>query len=155
VAGDFNRYDEHAVAQINRSIESFRYRHYGIGLLALELVATAGAAVGTASEVPLPASATPAKTVAQYYAQSPQALKDLCAAVEAFIVGLGDDVTKKETQQVAQSPAVRKPQRRSGRRSQAAPVGGRRRWAPMILCRPRVGQGKGLSGTSRRQPHGR
>jgi len=99
VAGDFNRYDEHAVAQINRSIELFRYRHYDNGLLALELVATAGAAVGTASEVPVPASAAPAKTVAQYYAQSPQALKDLCAAVEAFIVGLGDDVTKKETQQ--------------------------------------------------------
>jgi hypothetical protein len=38
VAGDFTRYDEHAVQQINRNIELIRYRKFGEGLLLLELV---------------------------------------------------------------------------------------------------------------------
>jgi hypothetical protein len=33
IAGDFTRYDEHAVEQINRSIELIRYRQYGTELL--------------------------------------------------------------------------------------------------------------------------
>ncbi|GII92801.1 hypothetical protein [Sinosporangium siamense] len=30
VAGDFNRYDEHAAGQINRSIELVRYHEFGV-----------------------------------------------------------------------------------------------------------------------------
>jgi predicted transport protein len=95
VAGDFNRYDEHAVAQINRSIELFRYRHYETGLLALELVATTDATVEPGPVV----NPSPAKTVAQYHQQASSALRDLYSAVETFLMGLGDDVIKKETQQ--------------------------------------------------------
>jgi hypothetical protein len=29
IAGDFNRYDDHAVKQIQRNIELFRYRRFG------------------------------------------------------------------------------------------------------------------------------
>lgn len=38
IAGDFNRYDEHAVQQIQRNINLLRYRRYGDDLLLLELV---------------------------------------------------------------------------------------------------------------------
>src|SRR5947208_1910233 len=38
IAGDFTKYDEHAVLQINRSIELIRYRQYGDSLLLFELV---------------------------------------------------------------------------------------------------------------------
>lgn len=38
IATDFNRYDEHAVQQINRNIELMRYRYFGDDLLLLELV---------------------------------------------------------------------------------------------------------------------
>src|SRR5207244_12979749 len=38
VAGDFTRYDEHAVSQIGRNIELYRYRWYDDGFAALELV---------------------------------------------------------------------------------------------------------------------
>ncbi|MEQ8985871.1 MAG: DUF91 domain-containing protein, partial [Deltaproteobacteria bacterium] len=38
VAGSFTKYDEHAVAQINRNIELIRYAHYGDELLMLDLV---------------------------------------------------------------------------------------------------------------------
>ena len=38
IAADFTRYDEHAVAQINRNIELIRYKLFGTDLLLLELV---------------------------------------------------------------------------------------------------------------------
>ena len=38
VANGFTRYDEHAVQQINRSVELYRYKDYQGDLLALELV---------------------------------------------------------------------------------------------------------------------
>ena len=40
IAGDFNRYDDHSVRQIQRNIELFRYRRFGADLLMLDLVAT-------------------------------------------------------------------------------------------------------------------
>ncbi len=38
IAGDFNKYDEHAVQQINRNIELIRYRRFSDDLLLFELV---------------------------------------------------------------------------------------------------------------------
>ena len=38
IAGDFTRYDQHAVKQIARNIELIRYRRFDSGLLMLELV---------------------------------------------------------------------------------------------------------------------
>jgi predicted transport protein len=38
IAGDFTKYDEHAVQQIDRSIELIRYRRYGDNLMLFELV---------------------------------------------------------------------------------------------------------------------
>lgn len=38
IAADFNRYDEHAVAQIGRNIELIRYKYFGDDLLMLEWV---------------------------------------------------------------------------------------------------------------------
>ncbi len=38
IAGDFTRYDEHAVKQIARNIELLRYRRFGTDLLMIELV---------------------------------------------------------------------------------------------------------------------
>jgi hypothetical protein len=37
IAGDFTRYDEHAVQQINRNIELIRYKKFGDELLLLEI----------------------------------------------------------------------------------------------------------------------
>jgi hypothetical protein len=53
IAGDFTKYDEHAVNQINRNIELLRYRRFGNDLLVIELVHTPDVtkAQSTASEV--------------------------------------------------------------------------------------------------------
>lgn len=91
VANGFTRYDEHAVAQINRSIELYRYQDYDGDLLALELVSSVGY-----PPITEPGSGpTAPKTVSRYLEQSSAALKDLMHQLDAFATALGDDVTKR------------------------------------------------------------
>ena len=98
IAGDFTKYDQHAVQQINRNIELIRYRQYGEDLLLLDLVnaTTASGDVGQ-SETKKGAKAT-YKTVGEYLAQAPQELKDLYEEVSASLLALGDDIQVKELQ---------------------------------------------------------
>jgi hypothetical protein len=46
VAGDFTRYDDHAVKQIQRNIELIRYRRFGQDLLLLDLASASTAGPG-------------------------------------------------------------------------------------------------------------
>lgn len=102
VASGFTRYDEHAVQQMNRSIELVRYRDFGGDLLALELIGGTRVEASTSHDAP----ATPgpgvagsvgaaSKAVSEYLEQASTELRDLYAEVEAFCEALGDDVTKK------------------------------------------------------------
>lgn len=98
VASGFTRYDEHAVQQINRSIELVRYRDFGGELLALELVTTTKVDSSDANSAPTPKGGTPTastKTVTEYLEQAPSALKDLYAELESYCESLGDDVSRK------------------------------------------------------------
>lgn len=100
IAGEFTRYDEHAVGQINRAIELIRYRRFPGDLLALELL-TSTTAKSTAAGLDagtVTSSKSTTKTVTQYYEQASPSLKALFDAVESTLIGLGDDVTKKATQ---------------------------------------------------------
>ncbi|WP_369068362.1 DUF5655 domain-containing protein [Kineococcus terrestris] len=104
VAGDFTKYDQYAVLQIDRNIELVRYRNYSGEYLALELLTSTGAqataAGGDGGSATSPAqvsskSASGEKTAAQLYAQAPQHVRDLYDAVEELAISFGDDVTKK------------------------------------------------------------
>lgn len=105
VASDFTRYDEHAIVQMNRSIELVRYRDFQGELLALDLVASISTNPmatdlqgGKTAAKGKPSKTTPGpKTVSQLLEQSPPPMKDLYAQVEAFVLALGDDVSKKTT----------------------------------------------------------
>lgn len=105
VANAFNRYDEHAIRQMGRSIELVRYQHFDGDLLALELFAstTAGA---TAARVPtLGTMALPKaikstgkySTFSENLERSPQELKDLYEELRLAIEAMGDDITMKLT----------------------------------------------------------
>lgn len=100
VAGDFNRYDEHAIGQMNRSIELVRYRSYEDRLLALDLVASTSAKATAAGEPAGPTATgntskgSTTKTVTQLHEVALPQLKDLYEALEHYLVNLGDDVTK-------------------------------------------------------------
>lgn len=96
IAADFTRYDEHAVAQIDRNIELLRYRSFGDDLLLLELVNTvvraqpAGGGGGGHK-------AGPAQTVMDQLAKAAPELTNLYHSLEAFLMAMGDvqqNVTK-------------------------------------------------------------
>ena len=103
IAGDFTRYDKHAVMQINRNIELIRYRHYPDGYLILEMVNATTATPAAVTTTPAPANgggkkkppAHPYKTVSEYFDQSSQHIKDLYHALEDHLLAFGDDVTVK------------------------------------------------------------
>jgi predicted transport protein len=100
IAGDFTKYDEHAVQQINRNIELIRYRRFADDLLLFELV---NAIIGTPlqpdedDKVPRVARAT-GKTVGDVLVSADQSVKDLFENIKAFLSALGDDVQLKEVQ---------------------------------------------------------
>lgn len=104
VAGDFTRYDEYAVRQIDRNVELVRYRVYGTGLLAIELVTSTSTAVSSLPPTKLPITVAAPKIVARrtrvgdLLERSDDALTSLYEDFDAFAMTLGDDVVKNERQ---------------------------------------------------------
>ena len=90
IAGDFSKYDEYAVQQIDRNISLIRYRYYSSDLLLFDLVN-----VTTAKAIPDVDSkkgSSTAKTISDIYEQADESLKDLYETVKAYMFTLGDDV---------------------------------------------------------------
>ncbi len=97
IGGDFTRYDEHAVQQIDRNIDLLRYRSYDDGFIVLELVNSV-----TTTTVPQPksqehSSTKPGvyKTSSQYLEQGSPELRSLYKALSEHLLGLGEDVQEK------------------------------------------------------------
>lgn len=107
IAADFTRYDEHAVAQINRNIELIRYKLFGDDLLLFELVNGASAAstvvasiaeevVPQGKQAKTPAASTLAmKTHADQIATASPELLALFEQTRSFILAQGDDIIEK------------------------------------------------------------
>lgn len=106
IAADFTRYDEHAVAQINRNIELIRYKLFADDLLLFELI-NGGSAASTAmadiADIPVeakpaktPAASTLAmKTHADQIATASSELLGLFEQTRNFILAQGDDIIEK------------------------------------------------------------
>jgi predicted transport protein len=97
IAGDFTRYDEHAVSQIGRNIELYRYRWYDDGFIALELVNSKAGMVEAGPAAGGPKAKQTYKTVSDYLGQAGPELRSLYESLDAFLVALGDDVSMKTT----------------------------------------------------------
>lgn len=91
IAGDFTRYDEHAVQQMNRSIELIRYRRFGEELLLLELVNATKVEQSAEPEVRRP-SANTYKTITEVLEETTGPLLDLYEELKATLEALGDEV---------------------------------------------------------------
>ncbi|QDT62336.1 Endonuclease NucS [Stieleria bergensis] len=98
IAGDFTKYDAHAVQQINRNIELIKYQRFADELLLLDLVHS----VSVDSDTVVPATTTTTggtpqtyKTVSEYLSEADPKTVDLFEAVKAYLLGLGDDVQVK------------------------------------------------------------
>jgi predicted transport protein len=99
IAGDFTRYDEHAVQQISRNIELIRYRRFADDLLLFELAnATTAPPLSTGGTHAGPEGAGPkvAKTAAEALAGADDGVRDLFESLKAFLLSLGDDVQFKQ-----------------------------------------------------------
>ncbi|QIG40060.1 DUF91 domain-containing protein [Microbacterium sp. 4R-513] len=98
VASGYTRYDEHAVEQINRSIDLVTYRDFGGELFALELVHASRVEPQSANDAP-DVSRGHGRTVTELLGQSSAELTALYEQLDAYLVALGDDVSKKATKQ--------------------------------------------------------
>lgn len=107
IAGDFTRYDGHAVKQISRSIELLRYRRFSDDLLMVELVhAPRVPTKSTAADIiTVPGASAPVTSGKDPYLSSridyrlsnaSGDLRDLWDATSSFLSGLGDDIQVKE-----------------------------------------------------------
>ncbi|MFJ9085725.1 transporter [Streptomyces sp. NPDC102384] len=92
VAGDFTRYDVHAVREHRRSIDLVRYRYFGSDHFGLETVASVTGHSAEAKRVRRRAPGLPVR-------QQGGAMGELAAAVDEVLVGLGDGVTRVQRKQ--------------------------------------------------------
>lgn len=100
IAGDFTKYDEHAVKQMDRNIDLIRYRRFEGDLLLLEQLTS------TTSSKPLviadDGSVAPKgkyKTITDYLAAADPEMLDRYHQVEDYLTSLGDDVQVKTLDQ--------------------------------------------------------
>lgn len=92
IAGDFTKYDSHAVQQINRNIELLKYSRYGEELLDL---VNAVQASGTESTTSSGGSKSKDKSVSEQLKAASPELTDLYESLKATCLGFGDDVQEK------------------------------------------------------------
>ena len=104
IAGDFTRYDKHAVQQINRNIELVRYLRYGDDLIMLELANTPNnvttgslnaASVQTTVSTAQPASTTattaaPVETVEATLRRCSPSVQSLFGSLDAYVRSMDD-----------------------------------------------------------------
>jgi predicted transport protein len=100
IAGDFTKFDEHAVGQINRHIELIRYRRYGDDLVLFEQVnAPVDQVVEVASESEIikiaKGKVSVYRTVTEFLNHATPSQRDRFEALKAFLLALGDDVQLK------------------------------------------------------------
>lgn len=104
IAGDFSKYDLHAVGQMQRNIELIRYAKYGDDLLALDLINRTSApasgnggatASGTTSGGSVIPKSITYKSVSEYLEQADTELTDRFETLKSMILEMGDDVVMK------------------------------------------------------------
>ena len=110
IAGDFTKFDEHAVAQIGRNIELIRYKYFGDDLLMLEWVNPAQGRLVPESQAQSSATLSPdaaasgtsqngdGGNVASLLRHMPAGQRLLYDELCRFVLSLGDDVNIKELQ---------------------------------------------------------
>lgn len=95
IAGDFTKFDEHAVQQMNRNIELIRYKRYGDELLLFELVNAT-----TTTTPPKPPKENGDKSgeeskIASLLEKAGEEQRTLYENIRAFLLSLGDDIQEK------------------------------------------------------------
>ena len=95
IAGDFNKYDEEAIKQINRNVSLIRYRKYDDDLLLFELLNTNTVATKKIKKEDLATNKKQIeKTFTEQYDNAPKTLKTIFDDLKDYTLSLGDDVSE-------------------------------------------------------------
>jgi len=96
IAGDFTKYDVHAVQQMKRNIELIRYRLYSKDLLLFQLVNVVTTdKTDVAGDGKKTKGKTNYTTVSELLSKSNAELKELFDTLKTYLMALGDDVQVK------------------------------------------------------------
>lgn len=94
VAGDFTKYDESAIKQMNRNISLIRYKKFGDDLLMFEQVNENIAAAIPDIDVAPVAKQQKDKTFAEQYKNAKPEIKNLYDDLRNYVLSLGDDISE-------------------------------------------------------------
>lgn len=92
IAGDFTKYDESAIKQMNRNISLIRYKKFGDDLLMFEHINENVATAITDTDVTITKSKSADKTFDEQLKTSDDFIKTLYQDLTNYILSLGDDV---------------------------------------------------------------
>ncbi|MHB8032541.1 DUF91 domain-containing protein [Clostridium botulinum] len=94
IAGDFTKYDEYAVKQINRNIDLIRYKKFGEELLMFDLInSNIATPINNVNEEKVAKQSTD-KTFDDQLETTSEKLRELYVSIRDYILALGDDVTE-------------------------------------------------------------
>lgn len=93
IAGDFTKYDESAIKQMNRNISLIRYKKFGSDLLMFEQINENIATAITENEPSIKTKSTD-KTFEEQLANTDATVKNLYQDLTNYVLSLGDDVSE-------------------------------------------------------------
>ncbi|GAA0742215.1 DUF5655 domain-containing protein [Clostridium oceanicum] len=94
IAGDFTKYDEYAVKQINRNIDLIRYKKFGEELLIFDLINSNIVMPINNGNIDKPIKQSSDRTFDEQLQGTSEKLRELYYSIRDYILALGDDVTE-------------------------------------------------------------
>src|SRR3712207_3350178 len=94
IAGDFTKYDEYAVKQINRNIDLIRYKKFGNNLLMFDLINSNVITPVNSVCVDKIEKQSSDKTFDDQLQTTSEDLRELYYSIRNYIFALGDDITE-------------------------------------------------------------
>ena len=92
IAGDFNKFDEKAIKQINRNVSLIRYKKYNNEFLLFELLNSN--TVRPLKEETSSNTKSTDKTFVEQYEKAPSKMREIFDELKAYALSLGDDVSE-------------------------------------------------------------
>ena len=96
VAGDFTKYDEYAVKQINRNIDLIRYKKFGAELVMFELINSNTVTSPISDKSARGDKSSADKTFEEQLQLTSPLLREIYFSIRDYILALGDDVTENQ-----------------------------------------------------------
>ena len=94
IAGGFTKFDSHAIQQMNRNVELYKYKYFDDNLFLLELV-NATTSNNNYNQTNSAKNTKTSDTFDDKIEKADKAMTDLYEEIKAYLIALGDDVQEK------------------------------------------------------------